>query len=384
MKQTAFPALSVLALLTLLWLAPALVTAMPAQITPLPPVAHPDGLAGTCYSHYPGDPDRPYLPLVYDAGARWNRYDFSWPAIETSDDVWNWSGYDTLVNDMVAADTGSIAILLWTPDWAAESLAAPQPEQVLPLPYAHPSPHAAPNSTNVPPRGLCLPWYYHDNLWGDFVYNTVSRYQDRIKYWEVWNEEDWGYFWAGSEQDYARLLTVAYQAIKEACPDCTVLYGGLMFWSDQTHFERVLDIINDESAAAHNYYFDVMSMHLYSRSSDAYDIVNYVRSRMSLYVPAHPIWITEIGVPVWDDDAVDPNPAWYPLAATQEEAAAFLIQSYANGRAASIERYIFFRANDQSMSEFFGLIRDDLSLRPSYVAYQVATSYLVSPTMTTS
>ena len=304
MRRVTFPALSIMTLLALLWLAPTFVAALPAEITPLPPVTHPDGFAGTCYSHYGGD-NRPYLPLVYDAGARWNRYDFSWPAIEPSDNNWNWGGYDTLVNDMVAADTKTIAILLWTPDWAATSLSAPRPTQLPLPPYAHITHPAVPNSTNAPPRGLDRPWNAPGNLWGDFVYTTVSRYQDRVKYWEVWNEEDWGYFWSGNTDDYARLLIVAYQATKAACPDCTVLYGGLMFWADQTHFERVLDTINDDPyAAENNYYFDVMSMHLYSRSSDAYNIVNHVRAHMSLYVPAHPIWITEIGVPVWDDATV--------------------------------------------------------------------------------
>jgi len=35
------------------------------------------------------------------------------------------------------------------------------------------------------------------------------------------------------------------------------------------------------------------------------------------------------------------------------------------------------------MSEYFGLIRNDHSLRPAYTAYQVATSYLISPTFVT-
>jgi hypothetical protein len=98
-------------------------------------------------------------------------------------------------------------------------------------------------------------------------------------------------------------------------------------------------------------------------------------------VDDHPIWLTETGVPVWGD-APAYNPK-YDYAATRDEAAAYVIQSYANAWAAGVERYFFFRTNDQDMTEYFGLIRNDKSLRPSYTAYQVAVTYLVTPTFVT-
>jgi hypothetical protein len=126
-----------------------------------------------------------------------------------------------------------------------------------------------------------------------------------------------------------------------------------------------------------------MSVHLYSRSSSIYNEVNNIRSGMTTYnVADHPIWLTETGVPVWGDDAVAPK-AKYDYAATQNEAAAYVIQSYANGWVSEIERYFFFRTHDADMGEYFGLIRNDHSLRPAYVAYQVATTHLISPTFVT-
>jgi hypothetical protein len=73
----------------------------------------------------------------------------------------------------------------------------------------------------------------------------------------------------------------------------------------------------------------------------------------------------------------------YDFAATQNEAASYLIQSYANAWASGVERYFFFRVHDHDMGEYFGLIRNDFSLRPAYVAYQVATTYLISPNFIT-
>ncbi len=366
----------------------------PVEVTPLPPVAQPDGRAGTCYSFY-DPPERPYLSLALDAGSRWDRFDFIWPNIEPSNDAWDFSAYDGLVNDLHAAGMNIVGILLWTPEWALPADAQVQGEAVFRTarpPRRWPAPMSSADvsfqSTNPasdPPDGLHLPWNDPNNHWGNFVYTVVSRYGDRVKYWEMWNEPDLSYFWSGTSVDYAQLLKVGYQATKAACPDCTVLFGGLHFWANPYFYRWVLNVLNDDPAAAeNNYFFDVMSLHTYSRSWDAYWLVETVRDGMLDFVPEHPIWLTEVGIPVWDDDSVDPDPTPYIWAATQDEAAAYVIQTYANAWAAHVERYFYFRTHDADMAEYYGLIRNDLSLRPAYVAYQVATTYMVSPTMVTN
>jgi hypothetical protein len=403
MKRTTAILLSLafaLGLVSLLaWITPA--TAQPVEIASLPPVTQTDGRAGACYSFYydpPEGPDRPFIPLAVNAGARWDRFDFAWPRLEPANGVWSdtvRSAYDVLVSDLRSAGIQNIiGILLWTPDWAATSrvqgLEAPSFGQrpfgwYAPLTRTLLFPQAI-NAASSPPQGLYEEWNDWTtadgdpiNYWGRFVYQVVDRYSDQgVKHWEMWNEAEWDYFWTGSDADYARLLKVGYQATKAACPDCTVLFAGLHYWADPTFFERVLDIVNnDPDAPANNTFFDVMSLHLYSRSSNAYDVVNSIRSRMSAYVPNHPLWLTETGVPVWGDPLTY-NPK-YDYAATQDEAAAYLIQSYANAWASGVERYFFFRTNDADMGEYFGLIRNDRSLRPAYVAYQVAATYLISP-----
>jgi hypothetical protein len=399
--------LALAALLIVLALSPSSTAAESAHVTPLPPVENPDGRAGTCFAYYPGDPDRPYLPLMHNAGSRWDRFDFIWPNIERTKNNWHFDAYDDLVLDMSDTGMNVVGILLWTPDWAAtgsQQVRARERPVEGPSDWYAPallSPQAPSSLSPSPPQGLYEEWNDWTtsdddpiNYWGRYVHTVVSRYSDPtrfakpVKHWEVWNEVDdgaWNYFWTGSEWDYAQLLKVGYQATKDACPDCTVLYGGLLYWADPQYFERVLDILNDDpNAPANNYYLDAMSLHLYSRSSTIYDIVELIRSRMRTYVPDHPIWLTETGVPVWGDTSVDPILPKYDFAATQDEAAAYVIQSYANAWASKVERYFFFRANDEDMTEYFGLMRNDQSFRPSYLAYQVATTYLVSPTMATN
>ncbi len=394
---------TVIILLTLVFplgLVSLVVTARPAvaepiAVTPLPPVEDTDGRAGACYSFYydpPEGPNRPFISMAYSAGSRWDRFDFIWPNIEPTNDGWNFGAYDAVVNDLNAVGMNMVGILLWTPDWATTSglggLSMPRFDQRSPDWYApaHGDPLAplVPSAASSPPQGLYLSWNDPNNHWGDYVYTVVSRYKDRVKHWEMWNEPEWSYFWTGTSTDYAQLLKVGYQATKAACPDCTVLFGGLHYWLNTDYYKWVLNVLNgDPAAPQNNHFFDVMSVHLYSRSSNTYDEVRNIRNGMSAYdVGDHPIWLTETGVPVWGDDLVDPKPK-YDYAATQDEAAAYVIQSYANSWASDVERYFFFRTHDADMGEYFGLIRNDHSLRPAYVAYQVATTYLVSPTFTT-
>ncbi len=394
---------TVIILLTLVFplgLVSLVVTARPAvaepiAVTPLPPVEDTDGRAGACYSFYydpPEGPTRPFISMAYNAGSRWDRFDFIWPNIEPTNDGWNFGAYDAVVNDLNAVGMNMVGILLWTPDWAATSglggLSMPRFDQRSPDWYApvlgDPLAPLVPSAASSPPQGLYLSWNDPNNHWGNYVYTVVSRYKDQVKHWEMWNEPEWSYFWTGTSTDYAQLLKVGYQATKAACPDCTVLFGGLHYWLNTDYYKWVLNILNDDPAAPqNNYFFDVMSVHLYSRSSNTYDEVNNIRNGMSAYdVGDHPIWLTETGVPVWGDDLVAPKPK-YDYAATQDEAAAYVIQSYANSWASDVERYFFFRTHDADMWEYFGLIRNDHSLRPAYVAYQVATTYLVSPTFTT-
>lgn len=397
-----------------------------APVPPLPPVANPDGFAGTCYAFYPDPfgqiPGRPFLPLMLNAGSRWDRFDFSWPRLEPQDGQWDAeaiAAYDQLVGDLRAAGMNILGILLWTPDWAATSDCTPSTAALrldrhpflwhTPMSQGTIVPMAeTPPCITTPPRGLYEEWddwTTEDgdpiNYWGRFVYALVDRYRDSVKHWEVWNEPDLHWFWNGTSTDYAQLLKVAYRAVKAACPDCTVLFGGIAYYEKPDFYRWVLNNLkNDPHGPESNYFFDAMAVHLYSRSSSIYDVVQVLRSGMREFVPDRPIWLTETGVPVWDDEAVVSPTVPYIWSATQEEAASYVLQSYANARAAGVERYFYFRAHDEwcdknrdgdcddwgidyGMGQLFGLVRDDRSLRPAYVAYQVAANYLVSPTMVT-
>ncbi len=66
------------------------------------------------------------------------------------------------------------------------------------------------------------------------------------------------------------------------------------------------------------------------------------------------------------------------LRASLEEQANYVIQSVALARAAGVERYSIYKMRDEEPEndQYYGLVRNDGTPRPAYVAYQVAAREL--------
>ena len=371
----------ILGLIILLLLAQIVDASHAQEITPLPIVTEADGKLGTCYAFYDIEGEL-LTPLAYTAGSRWDRFDFRWNVIEDTRDNFDFTPHDTVVNRDTTNGLDVVGILGSTAKWAASDC----PQKIrqndsIKLPMGHPPlPQQLTDDLwwrPCPPDNLYLPWNHPDNAWGNYVYQTVTHFKDRVHVWEIWNEPDLGtVFWSGTTAEYAQLLKVGYQAVKAADPEATVLFAGLAYWSNPTYYVQVLDeVLKLEGAADNNYYFDTMSLHLYSNIYNIGYVAAQIQENMTTRVGPHPIWLTETGVMLWDEHPTHPGVP-YQYAATIEEAAAYMLEGFAEARAAGIEKFFYFRLHDEAMSESFGLIRNDKTLRPAYIALQVAARYL--------
>jgi len=313
----------------------------------LPPVRDGDGRFGLCFI----EPEEPWLSLAYDAGARVNRWQINWRDVEHEEGNFYYGWYDPQIRAMRDRGFEISAILTYPPDWATEE-------------------------GSVVPRNLYLPYDDLANYWGRFVRKVVERYRGRIASWEIWNEPDLDIYWDGTAKDYYQLLKVAYQAAKAADPACRVVMGGMGHWEDPRFFERVVRLaVRDPEASAHNYFFDAVAWHWYSRPSLLYDKALWCRQVLAKYGLTKPIWVNETNVPLWGDW---PGPETrQPDHATPDEQASFIIQAYANAIAANVERVFVFRLHDAQMArgQAYGLVRNDGSPRPAYHAYRVAATF---------
>lgn len=353
------------------------------ELPPLPDVIEADGKLGMCFSYYD---DGARAPQAYKAGSRWDRFDFRWDVIEPAAGDFKAGAHHNVVDNMDLPNQLNVVGILWaTPTWAACSAVANQNtlmayRAALPAGYLRQRVQEADPGSRIP-CNLHLPWNSRENYWGQYVYRVVTEFKDTVHVWELWNEPDRPDFWAGTPAQYAQMLKVGYQAIKAADPTATVLFGGLAYWGNTNFHNEVLThlLTTDPQTLANNGYFDVMSLHLYSNAYHNQTISAQIISDVTARVGWHPLWLTETGVPLWDEKTRVP-PQYYD--ATAEEAAAYVIQAFAGARAAGVEKFFFFRLHDEEgmsggpQELLFGLTRNDYSIRPAYLAYQVAARYL--------
>ncbi|GMQ77772.1 MAG: hypothetical protein BMS9Abin02_0261 [Anaerolineae bacterium] len=234
------------------------------------------------------------------------------------------------------------------------------------------------------PKGLYLDIDDPENLWSNFVRKLADYYSVRnVHHWIIWNEPDipegvYGYEFAGTTRDYYRMLKVAYQVIKDADPDAVIHLAGLTWWHNQEYLDQLLQIaVDDEDAEANDFFFDVISLHLYFRSETIKTVIEEVNRIQERHGLNKPIWINETNAPPNQD------PEW-PVERPQfdvdlDQQSWFISQALALGFAAGAERISLYKLLDIHLEpggESFGLLRPDYSRRPAFLAYDTAINIL--------
>ncbi len=348
------------------------------------------------------------------AGARLDRWPLYWHWVDGGDYVGPHHGgqhnYDALVEQDLRRGLIPVVILMGTP--ARYSTAALPPANPATAPAAALSEHiAAAQMSTAAPIGLFEPIFADGsdapapgkainpaNPWAVFVANTVERYRPGgtlarrgwwpagvgVRYWEIWNEPDYATFWTGSVAEYYRLLQVAHHTITSRDPGATILLGGLAFYDQPDWFNQLLRLTHGNPARA---YFDVFSFHHYLSLAQSERQLERVRASLNAYgLPATPIWITESGVSVWDDEPARSHgvPPTAPLRGTMDEQAAYIIENSALAFYHGVARYFHFMLHDDcgdGPSSAYGLRRNFAGSvcspaggqpRPAYAAYQLA------------
>ncbi len=295
------------------------------------------------------------------AGAGWTRVFFRWDVVQPAGPTdWKPTNVpDPLLDAEIAAGREVVAVLIGTPAWATESGA----------------------STAVPPL----------EYWGDFVFKIATQYKGRIKHWVIWNQPDItdptspSHTWDGSVEDYYHLLKEACQKIKAVDPAMQVHLAGLTYTWDRDqgqaqYLARLLDLIlADPQAAAENYYFDIVSYHLYYHPRQMLDILTDVRSILDAHdLGSKPLWINETNAPP-SDDYLEPLNAQPGLKVTLQEQSAFVIQAFALALAGGAERIAFNKLRNEyphpEAIEPYGLLRGDNSRRPAFATFRVVSTH---------
>jgi hypothetical protein len=305
-------------------------------------------------------------PSVMTASqAGWERIVLPWDQIQP-DRPGDFSRLGTTLSDAQLQDELNrgvrvVGLLEFTPDWAAQN-----PEQ----------------GKRSPPRNLQLPFDDPNNYWGQFAYETAKHYAGRINDWVIWNEPEFrpgdpgaggSFTWLGTDDEFAQLMKVGYQAIKKANPKAAVSFPGTSYWVDVAsnrpqYYDRFLTLVaRDPQAAASNYYHDVASLNLYRAPDDIYRVYDLFKGIQKQHGIDKPLWLTETNAMPTDDAKIPCPHADAPIQTTMDQQANYAIQAFALAAAAGYERYEWYQMVDQNPCTepaVWGLTRDDGSKRP--------------------
>jgi len=311
--------------------------------------------------------DEGYLApdLFSQSGATWDRIDFHWDAFQPTGPT-DWKSNDQSTDADIARDLSDgisvVGVITNPPAWATRNGSVPS--------------------------NLASPVTDPQNYWAAFVHQLASTYAGRIDDWIIWNEPDIDpsrpmSSWAGSEEEFYLLLKDASLAMKSANPSAKIIFAGTTYWNDilagrKLFVERVLEAGDriDPTAAANGYYFDAVDIHIYSSPYQIYSIPQAYRAALARFNLVKPIWISEMNVVPWDDpESTVPRGGFR---ASLDEQAAYMIEAVAMADAAGVERAAVYKMIDGTIigGEPYGLVRNDLTARPAYRAFQTAMQYL--------
>ncbi|HEY7067162.1 MAG TPA: glycosyl hydrolase [Chloroflexota bacterium] len=335
---------------------------VPPAPTPLPPVRSDDPWFGAVQAIA-----APQAAL--NAGVKWQRLIFPWDQIQPNNSTEFQQGYfsDADIDAQLALGLEITGVTLYTPRWAARD------------------PSYGGRSV---PANLGRPIDDPRNYWAAYVKQLVGHYRGRINNWVFYNEPDMYrdpndyHTFAGTPEDYAQVLKTAYLAAKSVNPDAKVIMAGFTYsWDKEAgrpqYLQRVLDAIGgDPNAARYNWYFDVVDAHTYGNPLNTFAVPTVFRRILRDKGLDKPIWITESNVLVQNDPRVAAGEG--PFRGTLDDQASYVIQAMALARAAGVQRFSMYKMQDEAPEngdEYWGLTRNDGTVRPEYLAYQVAARY---------
>lgn len=210
-----------------------------------------------------------------------------WSKVNTADGVYDWTALDAVVDYWYSRGFDMIYTLSPTPTWAS---ARPAEAASYELGSA-----AEPAS---------------NTYWTNWCQAVASRYNGKIRYWEVWNEVNLTGFYTGTKAKLAELARLAHTTIKSVnatnvilSPNVTSLATG-----GATYFDGYLTA-SDGAAGTGKDWFDIVACHLYCSAStrmglDTDGLVAALKAVLTTRSVTKPIWNTECGLLAPDANAL--------------------------------------------------------------------------------
>ena len=308
-------------------------------------VESPFCINGIGYFHIKNSPDiwqtgETRFNLTRDLGASMDRSDFWWSYLEPEKGKFDWAFPDAVMAEYQKHNTGIYPILSYNSQWS-NGVSPHTPEE--------------------------------RELFGKYVFLTVSRYKKQVRYWEVWNEPNLSMFWGpqANAKDYAELLKVAYKAAKAADPTCQIV-APTTAGADFTFLEELYKYGIKGS-------YDIFSYHYYrtdapEKKSEVVKEIQRIQEFLNKHGEPKHIFVTEMGITSIQGES----------GVTENEQASRLVRNYMELLSTKVVDKIFWFClidwkQDPASPPWdghLGLTRNNLEPKPAYYAYKVMATEL--------
>jgi hypothetical protein len=267
-----------------------------------------------------------------------------WRSIEPAQGAWKWDSLDATLKSAPAHHLQIEAILMGSTPWTKDG------------------------SHSFPMNNLAD--------WSNYVFTSVNHCQDRVRFWEVWNEGNGAFNDRhNTTADYASLVSAAYAAAKKADPKAQV--GMTVASFDAPYLDQA---ILAQAREGHPNTFDYLCIHPYEVADGLANangeipylwMVHSLRQILAAHAPERrdaDIWITEVGRRIESGKGIS---------TTDADAARALVKIYTMALAQGIKRTLWFEARDPvGEDQGFGLLNRVGAPRKAYDSMKTMTGCL--------
>lgn len=328
-----------------LWMDDAELTTTPAPPDSLPTLPVTRSFFGMHYHRV--DTPFPRVDGVIGGIRFWDAEECQWAEVNSSRGVYDWTGLDARVNAALANKVEIVMNLGRTPRWASA-----RPDESSPY---------GPGQAAEPAD---------DAYWREWVTAIGTRYQGKIKYWEIWNEPNETDFYSGSVVKLVDLARQAHEILK-----------GIDATNQLVTPSAVADTgwLADYLARGGGAYADIIGYHMYLSPGDdepemLYStIIPNVRMVLDVYGQgAKPLWDTEAGWLARAGKPLLPN----------ETAVGYVGRRHVLEWARGIGRMEFYAWDNHGVMSVEPTLADNVTLTDAGVAYREIARWLTGSTMT--
>lgn len=283
------------------------------------------------------------VKLLKEAGVAFVRMDFLWEDIEPAQNNFSFDKYDYIVELLAKENIRILGIFSYSASWAGVKWNSP-------------------------------PDKFQDFV--DFISKVISRYKDKVKYWEIWNEPNSRTYWQPQDdmKTYTKLLKLCYVQAKKLDPSCKIVLGGMT----SEGFYAIKNVYRNSGKD----YFDIINIHPFvnplipAELKRIYAIYNNLEKLKETYNDKNKkIWFTEIGCP-GIGYGLESKGWWMGKSPIEKQQAKFLNYIYTDViEFSNLEKvfWAYFRDNKDHFKndvDYFGLIRWDFSKKPAFEVYK--------------